>query len=130
MKRNSGPALAVWTAVALTGCGYVGDPLYPALNIPSRIIDLSAIERGSDLDVNFTIPPLTTEGLAVKQISGIDLRVGPNKPEPFNAEQWASAATKIPAPVPNKGGPVHLLVPVHPFIGQEVIVGVRAVNAK
>jgi hypothetical protein len=130
MKANRRTLWAVWTAFVLTGCGYVGDPLYPALNIPSRIIDLSAVELGSNLDVNFTIPPLTTEGLPVKQISGLELRVGPNKSEPFNAEQWVNAATKMDAPVPSKIGPVHLTVPVGPFIGQEVIAGVRAINAK
>jgi predicted phage tail protein len=130
MKAHKRKLWSYGAALLLTGCGYVGDPLYPALNIPSRVIDLSAIERGSNLDVNFTIPPLTTEGLAVKQIGGIELRVGPNKSDPFNTGQWASAATKVEVPAPNKTGPVHLTFSVQPYIGQEVIVGVRAVNAK
>lgn len=129
MKGSRRELCAVCAALLLTGCGYIGDPLYPALNIPNRVIDLSALERGSNLDVNFTIPPLTTEGLPVKQIGGIDLRLGPNS-GPFNAEQWASTATKIEVPVPEKSGPVHSTVPVGPYIGQEVIVGVRAINAK
>lgn len=117
-------------ALFLAGCGYIGDPLYPALNIPNRIADLSAIERGSNLEINFSIPPLTTEGLPVKQIGGIELRVGSNKSEPFNTDQWAREATRIAVPVPNKIGPVHVAVPVQPFIGQDVIIGVRAINTK
>jgi hypothetical protein len=130
MKAHKRELWVYGAAFLLTGCGYVGDPLYPALNIPSRVVDLSVIERGSNLDINFTIPPLTTEGLTVKQIGGIELRVGPSKSEPFNTEQWSRAATKIEVPVPNKIGPIHVAVPVQPFIGQEVIVGVRATNTK
>jgi hypothetical protein len=130
MKASRRELWAACAALLLTGCGYIGDPLYPALNIPNRVIDLSAIERGSNLDVNFTLPPLTTEGLPVKQISAIDLRLGVTDSGPFNAEQWAGASTKVEVPVPEKIGPVHSSVPVGPYIGQEVIVGVRAINGK
>ena len=82
------------------------------------------------MDVTFTIPPLTTEGLPVKQIGGIELRVGPSKSDPFNTDQWASDAAKVEIPVPSKIGPVHFTFAVQPYIGQEVIVGVRAVSTK
>lgn len=130
MKASRRILCAVCAALLLTGCGYIGDPLYPTLNIPSRVVDLSVIERGSNLDINFTIPPLTTDGLPVKQISGIELRLGLNNFGPFNAEQWASTATRIELPVPDKIGPVHSTVPVRPYVGQELIMGVRAINAK
>lgn len=127
LKRN----LALYSAMLWsTGCGYIGDPLYPALNVPSRVVDISVVERGRNLEINFTIPPLTTEGLVVKQLGGIDLRIGPNKSEPFETEHWASGATRIEVPVPKKAGPVHVAVPVQPFTGQEIIVGVRAMNTK
>ena len=50
----------------LYGCGSIGEPLYPALKIPTRVTDLGAVERGNQIDVTFTTPPLTTEGLAIK----------------------------------------------------------------
>ena len=124
---------AVWVygpALFLSGCGYVGDPLYPALNIPNPVIDLSAVERGEKLDIRFTIPPLTTEGLPVKQLGGIELRIGPNKSQAFNIGEWASAAAKVEIPVPDKPGAVQYALPVQPYIGQDVIVGVRAINSK
>ncbi len=124
--------LAFAALLSFTGCGYVGEPLYPALSIPKAVVDLRAVERGSSIDVNFTIPPLTTEGLVIKQISGVELRIGPNPSGPFQMGQWMTAATRIEVPVPGETGtgPVRVRVPVQPLIGQHVIVGVRSVGAK
>ena len=52
-------------AAGFTGCGYIGEPLPPALNIPSRVTDLRAVEFGDKILAEFTLPPLTTEGLAL-----------------------------------------------------------------
>ena len=65
------------SARCLVGCGSIGEPLYPALRIPTRVTDLAVVERGANLDIDFTIPPLTTEGLPLKEIGGVELRVGP-----------------------------------------------------
>ena len=113
-----------------SGCGYIGEPQYPALNIPTRITDLSAVERGDHIDVHFTIGALTTEGLVLKSIGAIDLRLGPKVGQDFHVEQWAEAATRIEVQVPAKAGPVQATVPVSRFIGKEVIVAVRVANAK
>lgn len=116
--------------LCLSGCGYIGEPLYPALNIPSRILDLNVTQRGANLEIWFTEPALTTEGLAIKQIGSLDLRVGPNPSQPFNTQQWADAAARVPVATPDKLGPVHVTVPARQYAGQEVMVGVRAVNMK
>jgi prepilin-type N-terminal cleavage/methylation domain-containing protein len=42
--------------VFLTGCGYVGDPHPPLANIPSKVQDLAAVQRGSRIIVQFTVP--------------------------------------------------------------------------
>ena len=122
--------LGLAAVLCLTGCGYVGEPLYPALNIPKATVDLTAVERGSNIDVNFTIAALTTEGLVVKEIVAIDLRIGPNLSVPFQHGPWMDSATRIEVPVSGKTGPVRVNVPVQPFIGRDVVVGVRAVGAK
>ena len=113
----------------LAGCGYVGEPQYPALNIPNRVSTLGAVERGDKLDVTFTVPPLTTEGLVVKSVSGVDLRVGPS-PAPFNVRTWADSATLVDVKPPEKLGLVQVMVPVDKFVDRDVIVAVRLVNAK
>lgn len=116
--------------ISLTGCGYIGEPQYPALNIPNRVIDLTAIERGDRLDVNFTIPALTTEGLVLKTIGPVDLRVGRNTSHDFHIEPWAESAVRAAAVSPGKPGAVHLDVPLDKFVGEEVIVAVRVANSK
>ena len=122
--------LALAAAFCFTGCGYVGEPLYPALNIPKATVDLTAVERGSNIDVNFTIPALTTEGLVVKQIGGVDLRIGPNPSVPFQLAPWVDSATRIEVPVSGNKGPVRVSVPVQAFVGKDVVVGVRVAGAK
>jgi predicted phage tail protein len=114
----------------LSGCGTVGEPLYPALNISSRVTDLTAVERGDRIDIDFSIPPLTTEGLAVKQIGGVELRVGPVPDTPFNVDNWANAATRVAVQAPAKLGPVHVQSPARAFLGKDVVIGVRVANAK
>ena len=46
----------------LAGCGAVGDPMPPALEIPARSSDLEAVQRGDRLILAWTSPALTTEG--------------------------------------------------------------------
>ena len=116
--------------VLLAGCGTVGEPLYPALNIPQRIADVVAVERGDKIAIYFTIPPLTTEGLAVRTIGSMDLRVGTNPPTGFNLDQWAAGAKRIDAPTPSQPGPVHLEIPAREFIGKEILAVVRLGNVK
>ena len=40
-------SLTVAALFAFSGCGYIGEPMYPLLNIPARFTDLAAIQRGA-----------------------------------------------------------------------------------
>lgn len=119
-------------ALLLNGCGSIGEPLYPALRIPSPVTDLTVVERGPDLAINFTIPPLTTEGLQVKDggIGEVELRVGPNSPNGWNLDEWMKSSTRVDVPAPDKPGLVQAKVPVSKFLGSEVVVAVRVTNSK
>jgi len=116
--------------VILGGCGTIGEPLYPALNIPSHVTDLTAVERGDRIEINFTIPPLTTEGLSLKEIGSVDLRVGPAPDTPFNVNNWANAASRVDVRPPAQPGPAQVESPARAFIGKDVVVAVRVANAK
>jgi hypothetical protein len=129
MTRGLSIALAC-AGLVLTSCGYIGPPLYPALNVPVLVTDLAAVERGDHFDVTFTIPSLTTEGLPVTSLGMIDLRVGPSKSTSFRVEQWAPTAVHETIPTPSKPGPVQASIPLHDFVGQDVIMAVRISNAK
>ncbi len=114
----------------LAGCGSIGEPLYPALRIPSPVADLTVVERGNNLDINFTIPPLTTEGLPLTEIGGVELRAGPSPSNGWNADEWAKSSTRIDVPTPEKPGPVQATIPVSKFVSSEVVVAVRVTNPK
>jgi hypothetical protein len=116
--------------VVLVGCGARGEPLYPALNIPTRISDLIVIQRGDKLDIRFTVPKLTTEGLVIKQIGSVDLRIGPTPSNGFSDNDWANGAQRIQvSPVP-ESGPARAEEPVKDLVGKDLVVGVRLGNTK
>lgn len=120
--------MAAAAALFLAACGYVGEPLPPALNIAEPIADLRAVQYGSRLIVDFTIPPLTTEGLALKHIGKVELRAGP-APEPFDPEAWNRGAAGLPVQAAGPG-PVHAEFPIAEFAGKDLVIGVRIINTK
>ena len=102
----------------LAGCAYVGDPKPPALDIPTRITDLRAVEYGDKIVVQFTIGPLTTEGLALTDLKAVELRAA------------AGASPEI-IQVPAKGpGPVDFELPAQDWVGKPVTLTVRATGPK
>src|SRR3712207_4605207 len=102
--------LAVVAAV-LTGCGYVGDPLPPALNIPVPVTGLAAVQRGGEILVTFSAPARTTEDLPISEFDAVEVR-------------FASAAgeTVLPAEDAEPGKPVTVRVPASKWQGQQVAV--------
>src|SRR5258708_3125171 len=117
-------------SLLLAGCGSVGEPLYPALNIPMPVVDLSAVERGDKIDINLTIPPKTTEGLLLKEIGSLELRIGPHTENEFHADVWAASAKRLDVPLPAQVGAVHFETSTQEFIGKDVVVAVRVGNAR
>ena len=65
------PAALVLAALLPTGCAYIGNPKPPTLDIPLRVMDLRAAEFGDRILVQFTIAPLTTEGLPLKSLEAV-----------------------------------------------------------
>jgi hypothetical protein len=113
------------------GCGSVGEPLYPALKIPTRVSDLNAGERGDQIDVTFSIPPQTTEGLTLKALGKIELRIGPNTESTgFDVNRWAATAQQLDIPPPAALGFVRKTIPASPLVGKDEVVAVRLANEK
>jgi len=129
--RGLGITAAAVLALLTSGCGYVGDPLPPALNIPQRITDLKAVEVGDRIEIEFTLPSLTTEGIVLRTLGGVDLRAG-RAPEPgatFDPNAWADSA-KVIETSSEQAGPVKKTLPAKEWAGREIIIAVRALNAK
>jgi hypothetical protein len=98
--------------------------LPPALNIPRPVGDLCVYQRHDQMLIEFTMPELTTEDLALKRPAVVDLRGGAAPAAPFNADQWAAVAMMVPAP-PDAEGVVRVQAPSKQWQGTEAIFGVR-----
>jgi hypothetical protein len=111
--------------LCLAGCGYVGEPLPPALKQPMRVTDLGAVEHGSKIVVRFTVPKITTEALPIKDEPMLELRIGPYTAIPFQQDEWARSADLIPVdPVGKTAASVE--IPAAKYYGKTVIISVNA----
>lgn len=124
MRRS---ALCLLSVVALAGCGYVGAPLPPALNIPEAVTDLRAVQRGERILATFTPPAQTTDRLGLKAPVPVELHLGPPPQGEFNVEAWAGAA-EVAASDGAGGSPATIELPVGRWAGREVVVGLRSVG--
>jgi fibronectin type 3 domain-containing protein len=122
------PGLLTAAALLMGGCGYTGDVLPPLANIPARVNDLAATQRGGRIVAQFTVPPRTTEGVAIKTPLTLDLRIGTAEP-PFNQEAWAAHATPVAAG-PAGNGVARYEIPAAAWAGKEVILAVRVSSAR
>jgi len=118
-------------ALVLGGCGYVGPVQPPSPEIPAQVRDLVAVERGDKIEIVFHTPPRTTDSLAIKRFSDIDLRIGPAL-VPFDFESWAETAKQHPVNPPPPGDafdpkpiPITMSLPLEGWVGQRVAVAVR-----
>jgi len=121
------PAIAA-AALAAGGCGVVGDPQPPLANIPAGVQDLAAIERGSTLFVQFSVPKYTTENNPIRKPLKLDLRIGASGAS-FSAEAWAAAARPAGNATVDEHGMAHYEIPCAEWIGKEAILGARAIGA-
>ncbi|MGH9559036.1 MAG: fibronectin type III domain-containing protein, partial [Bryobacteraceae bacterium] len=122
---------AVWcfsSILLLAGCGYIGSPLPPALDIPQRVSDLRVVEYGDKISAVFTIAPLTTEGLPLKNIRSVGLLAG-TAINPWNERAWLAAARRYPVPAAAPGSFTRD-IPARDWTGKEIVVAVLATGPK
>ncbi len=111
---------AAASAVFLTGCGYIGDPQPPALRRPMLVTDLAAIQRGSVLIIQFTIPRTTTEDLPLRGNEDVELRVGPTAD---NQADWLKTSER--ERVRATGDEAHVEAPATKWYGKTVDIAVN-----
>ena len=124
LRTPTGRLVCAFGALLLAGCGYLGEPLPPLANVPVRVTNLAAVQRGGRIIAQFSVPLLTTEGKPVPAPARLDLRAGPA--EPFEAGAWAAQAKQIP-PAPAANGIARYEIPSDDWIGKGVVLGVRMV---
>jgi hypothetical protein len=124
-------ARITWIAVLSTllsfGCGYVGEPMPPALQIPQRVTDLSAIQQGGQIVVHFARPVRTTDNLDIRRLVHIDLNLGLTS-HPFEPDSW-EASGKLFSDIPSDEATVKYAVPAAEWTGKDVVIGVRVFSA-
>jgi hypothetical protein len=101
-------------AIVLAGCGYVGDPLPPALNIPVAPENFRAIQLAGKIVVEFRQSALTTEGLVLAKLGPPQLEAG-------------GEVFEIPNTSP---GPVRFEIDAGKWIGQSIRARVRVNNGR
>jgi len=111
----------------LAGCGYVGGPQTPLANVPAKVGDLAAVERGGVIIVHFSVPQLTTELHPIPKPVKLDLRIGPS-PQPFQQDQWLAHAKSIPD-VKVDQSVATAEIPVADWVGQETVLAVKVIGA-
>ena len=122
MKPTRAAAAVLVLAAALSGCGYVGTPLPPALYIPEAIKDLSATQRAGRIEIRFTPTLQSTDGMVLDKLSAIELRVGENPAgAAFQIDQWAGAARRIEV-AEIKAEQTVVRVPVAGWEGKDVVI--------
>ena len=109
------PLLTAALLLAFSGCGYVGPPQPPALNIPKPVDDLSVSEIGDRIVARFTPPSQTTENLPATNLQSVDLYAGSGS-TPFSQERWLATARRYNAPFE---------IPAADWVGQQIVLAVR-----
>jgi hypothetical protein len=116
--KLAAPLLAT---MLLAGCAYIGNPKPPTLDIPLRVTDLRAAEYGDKILVQFTLAPLTTEGLPLMSVQSMEVRAA------TSATTAAGQNYSIPA---KKPGAVSYQFAAQEWTGKQIALTVRATGPK
>jgi hypothetical protein len=111
-------AAPLLVTMLLAGCAYIGNPKPPTLDIPVRVTDLRAAEYGDKILAQFTLAPLTTEGLPLMNVQSIEVRA---------AAGTASKSYNIPAKGP---GAISHQFAAQEWTGKQITLTVRATGPK
>lgn len=120
--------------VLLCGCGAVGEPRPPLLNIPERADDFAARQTPEGIVLEWTWPRVTTEGVLLNDLDrfdiyGFELAPGSAVPDAglFDRESRPLASMRGADLAPyNAGERVRFVLDFKPLQGKWIALGVRA----
>ena len=127
-------AVAVLCGLLVSGCGSIGEPLPPLLNIPERSQDLSARQTPDGVVLEWTWPNFTTEGMPLKNFDNFVVhRLEVQDPAVPVASGWFDSQSQQVAKLGSTdldafepGGKIRLAFPAAGLTGRFFAFGVRA----
>ncbi|HKW99964.1 MAG TPA: hypothetical protein VJN43_19645 [Bryobacteraceae bacterium] len=114
-------------ALFLAGCGYVGEPLPPQLHIPQHVTDLAAGEHGGQIELTFTLPTHTTDGMVIDRPLTFEIGIG-ESPVPFRLDAWEAGVRRLNG-APSGKPTVLYAVPAADWVGKLVVIAVKILGA-
>ncbi len=73
IQSRPGWAAVVLLTCLLAGCGVPGEPLPPLLEIPAPVEDLTGLQVGAQIELEWSRPRLTTEGTRAQRLDRIEV---------------------------------------------------------
>lgn len=117
-----------WTiclSIMLCGCGYVGDPLPPALYIPLPISDLRAQQEAGVIAVHFVLPERSTEDVPLGALPEVDLRMAAWENREWDEGAWEREAARLSTLTEEGSLQANARTPATPWEGQRVVLRAR-----
>jgi hypothetical protein len=71
---NAKPVLILGLGFLLAGCGKVGDPLPPFIQVPLAVEDLAAVQSGYNIVLAWTNPSFNIDGSAAMNLAHVQIR--------------------------------------------------------
>lgn len=104
--------------------------------LPAPVLDLRAVQNADQIEISFTLPEQTTEGLPITRPGQIDLRAGLAGEAPFDVNRWQASSRTVDAAWPVKPADqttptrIAATIPAGPWTGKDLVVGVRLSNPR
>jgi hypothetical protein len=121
------PLFSIATALLAASCGYIGDTMPPARRIPGGITDLTAVQRGSKIYLQFTLPKVTTEGDLIAKFDSVELEIGPDV-TPFSPDAWFPKMKPLEIDVSgnDQTSAISHQIEAGPYVGQQIALDIRS----
>jgi predicted small lipoprotein YifL len=93
-RRSAPTILALFAFVAVIACGKKGPPLPPLVKLPAPPADFTAVRRGGDVALQFTVPAANSDGTRPANVERVDVYAFTG-PSSIADEQILKHGTKV-----------------------------------